>query len=100
MATYPPVPRAGTSWDLILRNVVLDEAVVDGDTASTTVAYALTHNGTAYQSGSLTWEANGHEDAWAVRFLLPSTAGVLVAVVTVTVGTAVGELRSSLKVEA
>jgi hypothetical protein len=90
--------RVGTTWNLIVRNVVVNDTVVTGDTDDTVVTYALTHRGAPFGSGSLTWDAPHREDAWSTQFFLPSTPGVLVAEVTVTVDTSVGTLRASLQV--
>jgi hypothetical protein len=84
------VARRGTSWDLVIRNAVLDRTPVDDDLDDVAVTYALTHNGVATDSGSLTWEAHDYENAWAKRLTLPSTAGVLTAVVTIS-GTVDGD---------
>lgn len=75
--------RRGDTWDLVLRNVIIDQTEITGDTEDAAITYALTHNRSAFDSGSMTWEGHGYEDAWVARFDLPSTAGILVAVATV-----------------
>lgn len=96
-------PRTNTSFDLVVRNLVVDNAVIDGDTDGATVSYDLTHKGAAFGVGTLAWEAFDHEGAWADRFNLPGTPGVLVAEVTATVVgddfTDVGRATVSVKVE-
>lgn len=72
------------SWDFIVRNVVIDEAVITGDTEGAFASYLTTHNGSSYIGGSMEWDGNYREGAWVARFNLPPTTGVLTAVATVS----------------
>lgn len=95
------IPRTGTSWTIVVRNVVIHNVARFGDDAiPPALTYAITHNGTAYLSGALVWAdtVTGIGNAWSKEFLLPTTPGVLKATVTATLGSAIGEDSQSLKV--
>jgi hypothetical protein len=87
------------SW-VFRTPITVNRQVVTGDTDDTSVTYTLTHNGVAYQSGSLEWEGEGYSDVWVKKVTLPSTPGILVMRVVATVDTDVGDDSMSLKVEA
>lgn len=96
------IPRVNTYWDLVASNLILRRTPVNSDTDDVSVTYSIDHNGSAYLSGSMTWEDLGYENAWVKQFQLPSTPGILIAVVTAS-GTvdgvsATGTLQASLKV--
>src|SRR4051794_14637779 len=96
------IARAGASWDIVLRNVVIDRTAIDDDTEDIAVTYVLTLDRVAAGSGSLAWEAHGYDDAWVKRITLPATPGVLVAVVsvgaTVDDEAVTGSLQASVRV--
>ena len=76
--------RVSTPCDLVARSIVIGRTRIDDDEdTDATLTYALTQNGSSAGSGSLTWEDDGYDNAWAARFTLPATAGVLTAVVTI-----------------
>lgn len=79
-------PLHGTTWDVVLSNAVLGRTAFDLTAINPVATYTMTLNGTPYTSGpgTLTWEANGYEDAWSARFTLPATPGILVVVATIS----------------
>ncbi len=92
----------GTSWDLVVRNAQIGRTLIDDSIDDATLTYALTHNGTAFDTGTLAWEVFGYDNCWVDRFNLPSTPGTMIAVVTITATiddvSVIGELQASMVV--
>jgi len=77
-------PYTGDTWHIKTRNLVAGRTPIIDTTPSAAVTWTATHNGAAYETGALVWEAFGFENSWAGQITLPATPGTLKVKVTIT----------------